>query len=70
MWAVVASRLHTPVKIFPFGEGSKEVMLYGTVAYGLKDGRKTNVSSPVVESSGREVDVVGSRLNGRRGPIW
>lgn len=44
MWAVVASRLHTPIKIFPFGSGSEEVMLYGTVAYTLKDGRKATVS--------------------------
>jgi hypothetical protein len=44
MWAVVASRLHTPIKIFPFGSGSEEVMLYGTVAYTLKDGKKANVS--------------------------
>lgn len=43
MWAVVASRLHTPIKIFPFGSGSDEVMLYGTVAYTLKDGRKATV---------------------------
>ena len=45
MWATVASRLHTLIKIFPFGEGSREVMLYGTVAYELKDGRKANVSN-------------------------
>jgi len=43
MWAAVASRLHTPMKIFPFGSGSDEVMLYGAVAYTLKDGRKANV---------------------------
>jgi len=43
MWVAVASRLHTPIKIFPFGSGSSEVMLYGTVAYTLKDGRRANV---------------------------
>lgn len=43
MWAAVASRLHSPKQIFPFGEGSNEVMLYGNVAYGLKDGRKADV---------------------------
>ncbi|KAH8793019.1 hypothetical protein F5882DRAFT_427148 [Hyaloscypha sp. PMI_1271] len=42
-WAVVASRQHTIHKIFPFGSGSSEVMLYGVVAYTLKDGRKTDV---------------------------
>jgi hypothetical protein len=36
--------LHTPFKIFPFGSDSNEFMLYGTVAYTLKDGRKANVS--------------------------
>jgi hypothetical protein len=45
MWAAVASRLHNPIKIFPSDSGSSEVMLYGTVAYTLKDGRKANVSS-------------------------
>ncbi|KUJ20963.1 uncharacterized protein LY89DRAFT_420878 [Mollisia scopiformis] len=43
MWEKVASRLHRPVKIFPFGEGAEEVMLYGTVKYVLKDGRKADV---------------------------
>jgi hypothetical protein len=45
MWEKVASRLHTPIKIFPFGENADEVMLFGTVAYTLKDGRKANVST-------------------------
>jgi hypothetical protein len=48
MWTVVASRLHSPVKIFPFGSDSNEVMLYGTVAYMLKDERKANVSVPLL----------------------
>jgi len=39
MWEKVATRLHSPIKVFPFGEGAKELMLYGTVVYGLKDGR-------------------------------
>ncbi|TGO87198.1 hypothetical protein BPOR_0243g00070 [Botrytis porri] len=43
MWEKVASRLHTAHKIFPFGKGSTEVMLFGVVAYGLKDGRKADV---------------------------
>jgi len=43
MWATVASRLHTPVKIFPFGSGADELMLYGTVKYVLKDERKAEV---------------------------
>ena len=42
MWEHVASRQHTPVKVFPFGANADEVMLYGTVAYGLKSG-KSNV---------------------------
>ena len=45
MWTAVASRLHTPLKIFPFGGGSQEVMLYGGVAYVLKDGRRAEVRS-------------------------
>ena len=43
MWEKVAKRSHKPTKIFSFGNGSEEVMLYGTVDYELKDGRKTNV---------------------------
>jgi len=43
MWATVASRLHSPTKIFPFGNDANEVMLYGNVAYVLKDGRKAEV---------------------------
>ncbi|KAK4552461.1 hypothetical protein LTR86_010304 [Recurvomyces mirabilis] len=43
MWEKVAKRSHKPTKIFSFGGDSDEVMLYGTVDYELKDGRKTNV---------------------------
>ena len=43
MWAAVASRQHTINKIFPFGSGSNEAMLYGTVAYTLKDESKAIV---------------------------
>jgi hypothetical protein len=38
MWQKVSSRKHTPMKIFPFGPSSDEIMLYGTVDYVLKDG--------------------------------
>jgi hypothetical protein len=44
MWTTVTSRSHHPVKIFPFGSYSDEVMLYGTVNYEMKNG------------SGKEVD--------------
>lgn len=43
MWEKVSSRRHNPVKIFPFGAGADEVMLYGTVEYGLKDGKQASV---------------------------
>ncbi|KAB8296844.1 hypothetical protein EYC80_002255 [Monilinia laxa] len=43
IWEKVASRLHKAHKIFPFGQDSNEVMLFGTVAYGLRDGRKVDV---------------------------
>ncbi|PBP26497.1 60S ribosomal protein L24 [Diplocarpon rosae] len=42
-WALVSSRLHTPSKIFPFGEGADELMLCGSVQYVLRDGRKSEV---------------------------
>lgn len=43
MWEKVASRKHQPLKIFPFGSSSDEVMLYGNVDYVLKDGKQASV---------------------------
>ena len=43
MWEKVQSRLHTPKQIFPFGEDANEVMIHGSVAFELKDGRKAEV---------------------------
>ena len=43
MWATVTSRHHKISKIFPFGPNATELMLYGTVEYELKDGRRANV---------------------------
>lgn len=40
MWEKVASRDHSIKQIFPFGEGSDDVMAYGTVGFEFKDGRK------------------------------
>ena len=37
------SRKHTLSKIFPFGDNSNEVMLYGHVDYGLKNGKNVTV---------------------------
>jgi len=51
MWAAVASRLHTPARIYPFGVNSTEVMLFGTVEYGFKDGKKVTVSMSVLLSA-------------------
>ncbi|KAJ9602100.1 hypothetical protein H2200_013460 [Cladophialophora chaetospira] len=41
----IQRRKHTLEKIFPFGAGedAKEVMLYGNVDYGLKNGKELNV---------------------------
>lgn len=41
MWSAVSSRSHHPTKIFPFApvsESEAEVMLYGKVEYGFKEG--------------------------------
>ena len=41
MWSAVSSRSHHPTKVFPFApvsESEAEVMLYGTVEYGFKEG--------------------------------
>ena len=43
MWEKVSSRSHNPIKIFPFGSYSDEVMLYGTVSYGLKSGGESGL---------------------------
>jgi hypothetical protein len=43
MWEKVASRKHKAIKIFPFGPGSDECMLYGTVQYGLKAGGESGL---------------------------
>ena len=44
MWEHVASRSHKPLKIFPFGPNADEVMLYGTVLYGLKNGKSNEIT--------------------------
>lgn len=46
MWIAVETRLHTVHKIFPFGAGADEVMIYGIVDYKFKDGRNTTVRHP------------------------
>lgn len=38
MWSAVASRKHTVHKVFPFSNESNEFMLYGSVAFGLRNG--------------------------------
>jgi hypothetical protein len=43
MWEKVTSRQHRPLKIFPFGSESDELMVYGTVDYVFKDGKKVQV---------------------------
>lgn len=43
LWEKVSGRLHKPLKVFPYGTNADEVMLFGTVDYELKDGRKANV---------------------------
>ncbi|OAL53087.1 hypothetical protein IQ07DRAFT_533759 [Pyrenochaeta sp. DS3sAY3a] len=43
MWEKVSSRKHRAIKIFPFGPNADEVMLYGTVKYGLKAGGESGL---------------------------
>lgn len=55
MWAAVSQRKHTINKVFPFGSGSQEVMLYGDVEYELRAGGKATVEwggRAVLEKSG------------------
>lgn len=44
MWEHVASRSHKPEKIFPFGPNADEIMVYGTVSYGLKNGKSKQIT--------------------------
>jgi len=43
MWQGVTSRRHVPIKIFPFGSDADDLMLYGTVEYGLQNGKSLTV---------------------------
>lgn len=43
MWTSVASRKHTLHKIFPFGNDSTEVMLYGSVELGMRSGSTVEI---------------------------
>lgn len=38
MWEKISSRHHKPLKIYPFGPNSDDVMLHGTVNYTFKKG--------------------------------
>lgn len=66
LWAAISERLHSPTKVFPFGdgEGVDEVMLYGTVAFKFKDGRRNEVrlsSSALMFMAVRAVEPVGEK---------
>jgi hypothetical protein len=58
----VKTRKHSLEKIFPFGAGSLEVMVFGSVEYGLRNGREVGV-----EWAGRAVfeEVDGKELKMR-----
>ena len=61
MWQGVTSRKHKPIKIFPFGNSSDELMLYGTVDYGLQNGKSLTAdwgarAHLVKEGSGYKMD--------------
>ncbi|ORY14911.1 hypothetical protein BCR34DRAFT_598817 [Clohesyomyces aquaticus] len=43
LWEKVTSRVHRPLRVFPYGAGSDDVMLYGTVSYALKAGGEVEV---------------------------
>ena len=43
MWAQVKARQHTVQKVFPFGPDAHEFMIYGVVAYDLKNEKHAEV---------------------------
>ncbi|CAF9940339.1 MAG: hypothetical protein ALECFALPRED_008524 [Alectoria fallacina] len=65
MWSAVSSRSHHPTKIFPFArvsESEAEVMLYGTVEYGFKEGGRDGkdwAARALLVNSGSEGEVGG-----------
>ncbi|KAA6414337.1 MAG: hypothetical protein FRX48_02700 [Lasallia pustulata] len=40
----VASRSHKPEKIFPVGPNADEVLIFGTVSYGLKNRKSKEIT--------------------------
>ncbi|GAA5882730.1 hypothetical protein JCM16303_006566 [Sporobolomyces ruberrimus] len=40
MWGGVETRSHNPEKVYHFSDDAQELMLHGTVSYGLKNGDK------------------------------
>lgn len=53
----IKTRKHTLKQIFPFGDNSKNVMLHGSVDYGLKNGKAVTVEwaarAELVEEGGK-----------------
>lgn len=69
MWEHVFSRSHKPEKIFPFGPNADEVMVYGSVSYGLKNGKSNEITWAarahlVKERAGLEDGLISS-ISGR-----
>ena len=62
MWTAISSRSHNPIKIFPFGPNSTELMIYGTVEYVFKErgtAKKDWAARAVMARGGAAVDGVG-----------
>lgn len=57
MWEAVRSRQHHVEKIFPFGPNATELMISGTAAYELKDGRKAELPWGARATMVKEFDV-------------
>jgi len=68
MWAAVAGRLHTPFKIYSFGDNSHDIMLFGTVEYTFKDGKKLTVR--YYDGWSVQMLINNVRLNGLGEQIW
>jgi len=57
MWDAVHSREHHIEKIFPFGPNATEFMLFGTVAYELKSGKRAEIPWGARATMVKESDV-------------
>ncbi|ORY78928.1 hypothetical protein BCR35DRAFT_304965 [Leucosporidium creatinivorum] len=66
MWGGVVSRHHQPERVYSFDQDGSELMLHGTVDYGLKNGKRVDQ----VGWAARVVFAEGDELKMKRYQVW